>query len=63
MDRIEILFRCAELIDKQISNFYESICALIFEGNVSFSRILYQPRRRCVIPKDKSFSDLPEDKQ
>lgn len=107
MDRIEILFRCAEiiialvglilvvfgwivpyknsiktekirieserelerirwkkeLIDKQISNLYGPIYALIIEGDVSFSRILYQLGRRCVIPKDKNFADLPEDEQ
>lgn len=31
-----------ELIDKQISNLYGPIYALIIEGDVSFSRILYQ---------------------
>ncbi|MCF2653318.1 hypothetical protein [Anaeromassilibacillus senegalensis] len=52
-----------ELIDKQISNLYGPMYALIIEGEVSFSRILYQLGRRCVIPRDKSFSDLPEDEQ
>lgn len=52
-----------ELIDKQISNLYGPMYALIIEGDVSFSRILYQLGRRCVIPRDKSFSDLPEDEQ
>lgn len=52
-----------ELIDKQISNLYGPIYALIIEGDVSFSRILYQLGRQYVIPKDKSFVDLPEDEQ
>lgn len=52
-----------ELIDKQISNLYGPMYALIIEGDVSFSRILYQLGRQCVIQKDKDFNDLPEDEQ
>lgn len=52
-----------DLIDRQISELYGPIYALIIEGDVSFSRILYQLGRNCVIPKDKSFSDLPEEEQ
>lgn len=52
-----------ELIDKQILNLYGPMYALIIEGDVSFSRILYQLGRRCVIQKDKGFNDLPEDEQ
>lgn len=52
-----------DLIDRQISELYGPIYALIIEGDVSFSRILYQLGRNCVIPKDKSFYDLPEEEQ
>ncbi len=52
-----------ELIDKQISELYGPIYALIIEGDISFSRILYQLGRNYVIPKDKSFDDLPVDEQ
>lgn len=52
-----------ELIDQQISKLYGPIYALIIEGNVSFSRVLYQLGRGYVIPKDKSFYDLPENEQ
>lgn len=52
-----------DLIDKQISNLYGPIYALIIESKVSFSRILYQLGRNCVIPEDKSFFDLPDNEQ
>ena len=52
-----------EFIDKQISELYGPIYALITEGDVMFSRILWQLGRRSVIPRDKSFYDLPEDEQ
>lgn len=52
-----------DLIDKQISELYGPIYALIIEGDISFSRILYQLGRKCVIPEGKSFNDLPEDEQ
>lgn len=60
---LEIIRWKKELIDKQISNLYGPIYALIIEGDVSFSRILYQLGRQFVIPKDKSFYDLPEHEQ
>ena len=52
-----------EQIDKQISSLYGPIYAIIRENNVLFSLILYQLGRKYVIPKDKSFSDLPEQEQ
>ena len=52
-----------ELIDKQISNLYGPIYALIIESDISFARILYQLGRQHIIPKDKSFYDLPENEQ
>lgn len=52
-----------DLIDKQISYLYGPIYALIIESSISFSRILYQLGRSHVIPKDKSFYDLPENEQ
>ena len=51
------------LIDKQISDLYGPIYALILESDVMFTRILYQLGRNCVIPCDMSFSDLPENEQ
>lgn len=52
-----------DLIDHQISELYGPIYALIVEGDVLFSRILYQLGRPHVIPKNKSFYDLPENEQ
>lgn len=52
-----------ELIDKQISELYGPMYALIREGDVTFTRILYQLGRRHVIPRDKSFYDLSEEEQ
>jgi len=53
-----------ELIDHQIADLYGPIYALIIEGDITFSRILYQLGRRSIIPNDKSsFYDLPEDEQ
>ncbi len=52
-----------DLIDRQISELYGPLYSLIIEGDVSFSRILYQLGRNCVIPKDKCFYDLPEEEQ
>lgn len=52
-----------EFVDKQISDLYGPLYSLIIESNISFSRILYQLGRKHVIPKDKSFYDLPEHEQ
>lgn len=52
-----------EFIDKQISELYGPIHALILEGDIMFSRILWQLGRKHIIPKDKSFYDLPEEEQ
>jgi hypothetical protein len=52
-----------ELVDQQISQLYGPIHALILEGNVQFSRILYQLGRRHIIPEGSSFYDLHEDEQ
>lgn len=52
-----------ELIDKQISELYGPIYALIIEGEIRFSRIQYQLGRKHIIPKDKGFYDLPESEQ
>lgn len=52
-----------EQIDRQISQLYGPIYALIIEGDVLFARILYQLGRRYVIGKDISFNDLPEDEK
>jgi hypothetical protein len=52
-----------DLIDRQISDLYGPIYALIVEGDITFSRILYQLGRKHIIPKDKSFYDLPENEQ
>lgn len=52
-----------ELIDRQIENLYGPMYALINESDIVFNRILYQLGRRYVIPKDKSFNDLPETEQ
>lgn len=52
-----------ELIDKQISELYGPIYSLILEGEISFSRVLYQLGRSHVIPQNKSFYDLPENEQ
>ena len=50
-----------ELVDNQISKLYGPIYALIIEGEVMFSRVLYQLGRNSVIPKGLDFDDLPED--
>lgn len=52
-----------ELIDAQISNLYGPIYALIIEDNIRSTRVLYQLNRQYVIPKDMSFSDLPDEEQ
>lgn len=52
-----------DFIDRQISELYGPIYALIIEGDISFSRILDQLGRSCIIPEGKSFYDLPEEEQ
>lgn len=52
-----------EQIDAQISNLYGPIYALIIEGNVTFSRILYQLGRNYVFTKDISFEEMPLEEQ
>ena len=52
-----------ELIDKQISNLYGPIYALINERYVTFSRVLYQLGRQYVIPEGMGFYDLSENEQ
>ena len=52
-----------ELIDKQISNLYGPIYALINERYVTFSIVLYQLGRQYVIPEGMGFYDLSENEQ
>ncbi len=52
-----------DLIDRQISELYGPINALINEREVRISRILYQLKRDYVIPKDTKFCELPENEQ
>ena len=52
-----------EQIDLQISELYGPVYAIIIENDVLFSRILYQLGRKYIIPKDKSFYDLPIEEQ
>lgn len=52
-----------ELVDRQISDLYGPLHALIIEGDVMFSRILYQLGRNYVIPPNMGFYDLSGDEQ
>ncbi len=52
-----------ELIDRQISELYGPMNALIIQGEISFKRILYQMGRNVVFPNNTDFSDLCEEDQ
>ena len=53
-----------ELIDKQISDFYGPISALIKEKDVIFSLVLFQFGRECVFNTQQwELSELPEGEQ
>lgn len=53
-----------EFIDKQISDLYAPINAICEEGEMTFSRVLYQLGRQAVfVGENTSFDDLPENEQ
>lgn len=66
--KAEIAFRQKqwekEQIDRQISEFYGPISALLQEQDIVFERILYMIGRRYIFGKNQtSLSDLPENEQ
>jgi len=60
---LEIIRWKKEFIDRQISELYGPIYALILESDIQFSRILYQLGRRVVFKDGQDFDNLPEREQ
>ncbi|MBR4335834.1 MAG: hypothetical protein IKP74_05205 [Clostridia bacterium] len=62
-DRAEKLRWKKEYVDRQISEFYGPLAAIIHESDISFGLILFQLGRKCIFESGKELQDLPEKEQ